>query len=307
MAAVIALCACREAPRERDGELTIVVEADKSKLQNEERLLDAKRVNLESDRQRLAAAEEELRQRKAQVGRADADARRRVEEEEAELAARSREIAGRAASLEAEHKELARQKDALLARIASGVAPAGDAARERSLAAREAAIAAREAEIAVRETALAAREADVARREPRPLVVPGEPGPAALSPRELESRHRAVLADMDRRGILVSDLPPEAQAHNRDIYEARKAGDWPRATLLVERLSAAAAQVKVDRALLERKMARLAEMRQGTRLASDVKAEVERLFESVTRQYNDNQYEKANKDMNRIALILEGR
>lgn len=310
----LAVLACED--KKAEGELTIVVEADKSKIQSEERLLDAKKESLQAEQRRLAAEQQEIQERKGQLKSADLALKKKLEDQEAEMVARSKEILAQAEALEGARKELARQKDALLAR-AAGAVPAADPgvdARERALALREQAIAAREAEVAVREKSMAAREADVSRREKellglaRPLAAaPAEPAPPPLSPKALEARHRELLAGMEKRGLLVSDLPLEAQGHNRDIFECKRRGDWARATQLVNELGQAAAAVKVDRVMVERKMARLTELRGGARLAADIKAEVDRLFQAVTQQYNDSLYEKANKDMNRIALLLEGR
>ncbi len=307
-----ALLGCDGAKKNSDAELTIVVEADKSKLQNEERLLQAQRDALEEERKRLAAEQEQIEQERSSIGKVDEQTRLRLEEKMKGLAAREREAMARSESLESSRKELERQKQALTGAPAV-VAAASPEVRERALASREHAIAAREAEVAVREKSIAAREADVARREKdlaallaRPIAAPPpEPGTRVLSRKEIEARHRKVLADMEQRGVLVSDLPVEAQGYNSQIFEAKAGGDYARATSLLQRLTTAAAAVKVDKDLIERKMARLSEMRADAKIDAKVKAEVDKLFQRVTREYNDSQYGKANQGMNRIAVLLE--
>ncbi|MHB8420128.1 MAG: hypothetical protein ACYDCL_18790 [Myxococcales bacterium] len=194
--------------------------------------------------------------------------------------------------------------------------PAEDAlaAKETELARREADVARREREVEARERALAATAA------PAPAPPPAAPGPAprAREPGapaqppvplhgrdEAELRHRRALDEMQSRGLLPTDLPPEAGALDRRIYGALQAGEWDRAFDLSEQLGRAIAAVEIDQRFLDAKLRRVAALRQRRKLGETAGTEVDALLQEATSLAADGQYGSANGRINRIAAMLQ--
>ena len=65
------------------------------------------------------------------------------------------------------------------------------------------------------------------------------------------------------------------------------------------------AKLKVDQKFVEQKMVRLQGARGSARLSDDQRGEVEKLLREVTAAFSDGHYDKANKGLNRIAVILD--
>src|SRR5207248_8495790 len=110
-----------------------------------------------------------------------------------------------------------------------------------------------------------------------------------------EDRHKKLLADIETRGILISDLPSGDQPINAEIFSARRQGDFARAWDLIGELSKVVARLKVDQKFVELKMLRLQGARGSARLSDPQRGEVEKLLREVTSAYSDGKYDQANK------------
>ena len=312
-ACLVLLAACSPESGLTSDELTIVVQGDRHDVEQQEKALREREEAFRSEKTLLDARIGELA--KGLKAAADAEQRRRIEEE----LRRQRELQGqldvRGTALEAQKTEVQAKKQA----IDSTLDRAGESvlrAREAASAAREAKIAEREGRLASREHELAAREQDLGGREK--LVAlrekSGEPAPRPeqkLSARDVpkaaavEARHKKLLAEIEARGLLISDLPTDEQPLNAEIFAARRRGDLVRAMDLVADLTKAIARLQVDQRFVEQKMLRLQGARAATTLAPEQRGEVERLLRDVTASYSDGKYEQANKGLNRIAGLLD--
>jgi len=194
----------------------------------------------------------------------------------------------------------------------------GLAAQRAELARREALLQQREVDVARREQAVAAREQALAAAA-RPVVeapaaVPRE---AVLRPRpprpagpirgrdEAELRHRRALDEMQAKGLLDSDLPPEAAGLDRQVYASLRAGDYDRAFDLSEALGRAIAAVEVDRRFLDEKLRRVAALRHKHQVDAQASTEIDTLLQEATSLAADGQYGSANGRINRIAAMLQ--
>ncbi len=166
-----------------------------------------------------------------------------------------------------------------------------------------AALDARERELDLRERAVAAREAALDRRGKAPAPARGDDSPPHTR-REVEALHRRVLDDLETKGLLRDDLPPEARPLDDEIYAAMKAGDFERAGDLTVALGRAVAAVQVDEQFLDAKLKRLSSRRRDERLSPDGSAQVDALLEEATSLAADGQYGSANRRINRIAALL---
>ena len=153
-------------------------------------------------------------------------------------------------------------------------------------------------DVALREKAVAAFE----RQGPPPEYRDRKQVPKAAL---VEQKHKKLLADLDARGILVSDLPAEEQPLNAEIFVARRQRDFARAMDLINDLSKAVGKLHVDQRFVEAKITRLQGARGTARLSDTQRGEIEKLLKDVTSAFSDGRYEQANKGLNRIAVILD--
>ena len=306
--AALCTCACGSERSASSDELTIVVQGDRRELEQQERTL--------RERQEALLKEKgQLDQRIADLARglkaaADAEQRRRLETE----LRRQQELEGQVSAsqnaLSAQRSEVQAKRQAMetdLQRATQAAVAAREASREAKVAERESKIGMRERELGQREQELALREAALAKAGPERAAQEA----AYRAPREVpkptavEVKHKRLLAEVETRGILISDLPAEVQPLNAEIHAARRQGDLARAWDLLGELSKAVVRLKVDQKFVELKMLRLQGARAAARLSDPQRGEVEKLLRDVTASYSDGKYADANKGLNRIAAILD--
>lgn len=304
-ALVLALAACDGGKPAPSDELTIVVQGDRRELEQQEKGLREREESLRIDKAKLATQIDVLTH--GLKAAADAEQRRRLEDQLKTTRDLESQMTARQTALQAQKGEVLAKKVAMdsdsggAARAVLAVREASAASREGKLGEREGLLATREREVAAREKALAQREAA--------LPVAGavsQPGLREVPKASVvEAKHRKALADLEARGILMTDLPAEDQPLNAEIFAARRQGDFVRAADLVGELTRVLAHLKVDQKFVEQKMNRLQAVRAGARLSEPQRAEVEKLLREVTAAYSDGHYGQANKDLDRIAAILD--
>ncbi|HEX7843349.1 MAG TPA: hypothetical protein VF469_38015 [Kofleriaceae bacterium] len=227
-------------------------------------------------------------------------------------------------------KELARQRDDLTAQIDGQSAELGQmsdklsslstkldsaaeiAAREDRIAQREGKVASREAVMAERERNLASREEKLAAREKEtcgtapPMIIQtagradGKYGKADVGP--LLARARAT---MSRKGILLADLPGPAQGLEGESTKAMADGDWGKAYFAAAQLVAMVDAVKIDRAFIQAKTARLSGQVKASKPDEAANQQLSGLLSDVMQKYNDGNFAAANVRLNQLAAQLK--
>jgi len=297
------LAACpSEKPASKDEQLTIVVEADRSRLAQQENELKKKFDELQQERERLRLQQERLLSEKIQAEAGDSSVR--LVGQVRDLLEQQKRIMEKEKALEEEKQQLSQQKE----KLPAGAVIEQIGRREASLAEREASLASREKQLAEREAALARREAEFLALQSRlggalakpPALVAEKPTSPAAAAKALNS----LLAQMRGRGILTSDLPPQGQELLAEIEKARKAGQGAKMANLVEQLGLVLATVTVDSAFLERKFQRLATLTANKKLSDETRAELSRLQRKATTLYSDGKFEQANLELNSIFSLL---
>ncbi len=307
---LFALAACDDEKVTAPDELTIVVQGDRREVEQLEKSVREREEGLKRDK-------EQLDQRIAELARglkagADAEQKRRLEEELRQSQALEGQLGVRVSALQAQKIEVEAKKRAVDADVQRAAQAALDA-RAAAVAAREAKAAEREAQLAALERDLSQRFKDVALREKAVAAFERQGPPPEYRDRRnvpkaamVEEKHKKLLADLDARGILISDLPPEDQPLNAEIFAARRQRDFARAMDLINDLSKAVARLRVDQRFVEAKITRLQGARGTARLSDAQRGEIEKLLKDVTSAFSDGRYEQANKGLNRIAVILDG-
>jgi hypothetical protein len=316
LAVALTAPACDDAREAAPDELTIVVQGDRRELEQQDKSLHEREEALQKEKQQLDTRIAELA--RGLKAAADAQQKQRLEEELRRQQDLEGQINVKATALQAQKSEVEARKQAIQA-DQERAAQAALLARQAAVASREAKVAEREAQIAQmlkdldsRSKDISVREKDVALREKAVSAFERQgPPPEWRDPKSVpkaaavEKRHKDLLADLDARGILISDLPPENQPLNANIYAAKRQGDFARAWDLIGQLSKVVAKLKVDQKFVEQKMVRLQGVRGQAKLSDDQKTAVEKLLRDVTAAFSDGHYDTANKGLNRIAVILD--
>jgi hypothetical protein len=299
---VVLAAACEEGRAPSSDELTIVVQSDLRELEQQEKGLREREEALRTQKAELDKQIPALL--KSLKAAADTKQRSRIEEQLQSSRDLESQLDARQTALQAQKTDVAAKKAAMDANLVTA-AQAALAARESGVVAREARLGDREAQLGARERELAAREKAVAAREAAIVAHEPELRPDLPKASAVEAKHKRLLADLDARGILITDLPPEDQPLNAQVFAARRKGDLAHAWDLVGELTRVVTQLKVDQRFVEQKMVRLQGARAAAKLSDDQRREVERLLREVTSAYSDAHYELANKVLNRIAAILD--
>ena len=322
--AALLLCACedKKPTRKADDELTIVVEADKTRIAAQEAALAEQRKSVEAEKDRLRAQMDKLDQAKGE--KPDDAQTQDLAKQMMKLMRAQEDMAAKRDALDKERNGLLQKvigepgtRAAVAAQAVAApavVAPAVDlakvtgqvAAREGLIASREKSIAEREASLAEREKSLASREAALATRDSacasaaaaRPAA-----GGAGLNRAAVEKAYRALLALMDSKGVLASDLPAGKQKALKDAANFQK-GDLAQAMAAVDQVEAAVNAIAVDGPFVSEKAKRVDALQRSSKNAR-AKEEVNRLLQEMARAYSDGHYHDANRALNNIVHLLQ--
>ena len=306
---VLALAACDEEKTGAPDELTIVVQGDRREVEQLEKAVREREEALQKDKAQLDQRISELA--RGLKAAADAEQRRRIEEELRQSQALEGQLGVRVSALQAQKIEVEAKKRVVDADVHRAAQAALDA-RAAAVAAREAKAAEREGQLASVERDLAQRFKDVALREKAVAAFERQGPPPEYRDRKMmpkaalvEGKHKKLLGDLDARGILITDLPPEDQPLNAEIFAARRQRDFARAMDLLNDLAKAVAKLRVDQRFVEAKITRLQGARGTAKLSETQRGEIEKLLRDVTSAFSDGRYEQANKGLNRIVVILD--
>ncbi len=325
-AGLVSQLACDPHPEQAKGEdLTIVVEADRSKLSQAEQELETRWRSFEQQRQQLRQEKARLMEQKEELADEDQSSLGRLKQLERRLWEKERAMWQKEAALDQKREQLAAEKSELLDRVATAgatpVAAAGALAeRDRELARRERELSegARKAgRVAERVDALAGRidqleksireltraVADSSQRRPAVAARPRAAGPR-VGRKVAERMFRGVVQEMRRRGILWSDLPAGLSGLKKEFYSAKKSGDFDQARDAASQLKAALSAVVIDGGFIDRKFARLNRLIRGNP-PSD-RQQVSALLRKATQLVGDGQHGAANRQLNRIFALLAG-
>lgn len=321
------------APEEEEVEdLTIVVEADKSRILEEEQALANKRSEMESERERLSRERDEVAVKLASLSKKDRKSRDKLEAEQRRLEDEEKNVRERARTFEAERAKLDREKTELLERIAT-LTKRGTGGL--TIEQREAQIARREKDIARREEAVAKREAKLAGRETQAnttlqelstlleelkagggtkTVIVNAPstssgsGPGAASTvtrAQAQKAQRSLRSRMDAKGILMDDLPPTAKTLLSQGNDFLGNKDFSEAVAAFEEAEGIVEGIPIDQKFLQAKMGRLNRAVKNKQLDEKDTKKVEGLLAEVSNAFADGRYDRANKKANQInALVL---
>lgn len=196
---------------------------------------------------------------------------------------------------------------------ATGDQSARLAARELEVARREKQAADREAHAAQREKEAAQRENDAAQRWKDSCNVGGgapvfitqqAPKGTNYTRKEIEPLLTQARQGMQKRGILVADLPGHAQGLEAEATKAMGDGDWGKAYLAAAQLAATVQAIKIDRPFVMAKYNRLNSRVTGAKLDAGVTQQLTDGMKDVLQRYGDGDFAGANHKLNALHQLL---
>jgi len=226
-------------------------------------------------------------------------------------------------------KELAKQRDDLTVQIDGQSAELGQmsdklsslstkldsaaeiAVREDRIAQREGRVAAREAALGDRERGLAAREEKLAQREKEtcgtapPMIIQTAKADGKYTKADVQPLLARARATMTKKGVLLADLPGPAQGLEGESTRAMADGDWGKAYFAAAQLVAMVDAVKIDRAFIQAKTARLSNQVKASKPDDATNQQLTSALADVMQKYNDGNFAAANLRLNQLAAIMK--
>lgn len=274
----------------------------------------ARRDNLRNQRKSISDEKAALAEKRRQVAAAGGDLKA-VDDEEQALLAREAELTELEGQLQQNLDQMFSKYEELAAGAGTGDVArreASVAVREKDFGRREDAVGRREAELAKREAELAARERDLAKREKETcgggvttiVQAPAAPAGTRYTKRDVEPVLKKARKKMSEKGILRDDLPTTAQGLEKEATSAMADADFGRAKIAADTFLATVEGMKIDRAFISAKIARLNAAIKAQPPAADKRGEVDDLFRGATGDYGDGKFSSANGKLNKILSII---
>jgi hypothetical protein len=226
-------------------------------------------------------------------------------------------------------KDLAKQRDDLTAQIDGQSVELGQmsdklsslstkldsaaeiAAREDRISQREGRVASREAALGERERTLASREEKLAQREKEtcgtapPMIIQAGKADGKYGKSDVQPLLARARATMSKKGILVADLAGPAQGLEGESTRAMADGDWGKAYFAAAQLVAMVDAVKIDRAFIQAKTARLSNQVKASKPDDATNQQLTSALADVMQKYNDGNFAAANVRLNLLAGQLK--
>jgi hypothetical protein len=298
---VVLLClvgtgtACKGTGDASTGPDPAAIKAQQDLLKRRNALLE-KRDQLETERQKIV---EQIQKAEASGGDTQ-DLTKKRDELTAQIDGHSAELG-----------QMSDQISSLSVKLDSAAAIA---AREDKIAQRETKIATREATVGERERAIALREERLAQREKEtcsvaPPMIIQQTAPPKSGDKYGKADVQPLLArarkTMSKKGILAGDLPDPAQGLERESTGAMADGDWGKAYFAATQLVAIVDAIKIDRAFIQAKTARLSNQIKARKVDETMNQQLSGVLSDVMERYNDGKFAAANQRLNQLAALLK--
>ena len=305
-------------------EMSIVVEADKSRILEEEKSLEKKRASVEEEQNRLERERNEISDRLASLSKKDKSQRDKLEADQKRVQDEENRLSAARKSFDEDREKLERDKNKLLEKISKLEQPKGAQTvekREEAVTRREREIARREGELASREKQVAEREADVSKalREAQSLLssigstkvivqnVPSAAPSATPTSTSVASLRRDVMRKMEYRGILLDDLPPAVRELEQESKSGTKSKDFASAQDALVKLDKAIDGIAVNGPFVQGKMTRINRTYASTKLDNAKSSQIQKLLSEFSELATDGRWDRANQKANQMVAIYQSK
>jgi hypothetical protein len=268
------------------------LKAQQELIARRDKLLDA-RQKLQQDRDKIDA---EIKEIQAKGGDASEQLKKR-EELDSQIETSTSDLIG---MVNSKLDSLSKDKSAQVA------------AREADLASREKTVADREARIAERERLLANRDAESAARWKEscstgaaPVIIQQTTAKGGnWTNKDVTALLQKARRDMNKKGLINSDLPGPAANYESDATKAMNDNDMSRAYIAAANLVGTIDALVVNRAFIQQKTARIQSQAKATKLDEATNKDLQDIIKDVMNSYNNGDFAAANKRLNQAAATI---
>ncbi len=288
--------------RDAEGQVAAAETPQRANEGADDEALLSRRDSLLASRLELRSKQAELAERREAIRVKGGDTSE-IDRESEQLTARESALATEEKSL---LDRLLSERQTMISAIASTRSGGGTPGREAAVAAREKDLARREQKLADRETQLAAREVGLAQKwkdscaVPTTIVQTIDAKGTRYTRRDVEPLLSRARDEMNKKGLLRSDLPEPVRELEGEATRAMSRGDYGQARFAATQLLGNVRVMKVDKAFIADKIRRLNVSLKDQRLT----APVEKLFRDATQNVADGNFVGANRKLNRIQSAI---
>jgi hypothetical protein len=207
--------------------------------------------------------------------------------------------------------ELSQVNTKLDAMKVTGDRSANVAGREADIASRERALADREARVADREKQLIQRDADLAQRwkdscvAAPPVVIQAPASKAGnYTKKDVSDLVARAKAAMQKKGLLVGDLPGPAQQLESEAGKALNDNDMSKAYFAAAQLASTVDSIQINRTFIQAKIARLQDQIKSAKQDAATTQQLSSILSDVISKFGDGDFVSANKRLNQLAGML---
>ncbi|HEX4455424.1 MAG TPA: hypothetical protein VH143_31410 [Kofleriaceae bacterium] len=192
----------------------------------------------------------------------------------------------------------------------SGDRSATVAGREADIASRERSLADREARVADREKQLVQRDADLAQRwkdscvAAPPVVIQAPTKGGNYTKRDVSDLVARAKAAMQKKGLLVGDLPGPAQQLESEAGKALNDNDMSKAYFAAAQLASTVDSIQISRTFIQAKIARLQDQIKSSKQDAATTQQLSSILSDVISKFGDGDFAAANKRLNQLAGML---
>jgi DNA repair exonuclease SbcCD ATPase subunit len=193
----------------------------------------------------------------------------------------------------------------------TGDRSANVAGREADIATRERTLAEREARVADREKSLVQRDADLAQRwkdtcTSGPPVIIQAPVPKGgnYTKKDVSDLVARAKSAMQKKGLLVGDLPGPAQQLESEASKAINDNDMSKAYFAAAQLSSTVDSIQINRAFIQAKIGRLQDQIKSSKQDAATTQQLSSVLSDVIQRFGDGDFPGANRRLNQLAAML---
>ncbi|MEP6865740.1 MAG: hypothetical protein ABJE66_34290, partial [Deltaproteobacteria bacterium] len=177
--------------------------------------------------------------------------------------------------------------------------------REAAVAARERAIADREKIEIVRDGEMAARWKDTCQASSTPVIIQQAPPKGGnYSKRDVSDLIARARSGMNRKGILVADLPGPAQSLESEASKALNDNDTSKAYFVASQLVGMVDSIQINRPFIQAKMARVQAQIKSSKQDEATTQQLSGILSQVIQNFGDGDFNAANKRLNQLVAML---
>lgn len=282
---------------------SINVEADRSRILEEEKNLQAQQQSVEAQRAELEAAQQDIADKLANLSKKDKKQRAALEAEQARLAEQATAMEDRLSRYERERKRLERQKDELLNKSTSDVNALQRRVQVQAQEINELKSSLTQTSEKLDELERIVKSLESRSMSPRTVVVErsGSTNRRA-SAKDVESIKRDLRRALKSKNFLVSDLSPAARRSLSDAEDAAQDKDFDQALSHYEAVVTSVKNTDVDAEFIDAKAKRADQLVRDSAIPN---AKVTPILRKIGEAAADGHYVLANRHLNEIFALAK--